>query len=142
MNTIGLHPVALECKQHSFPPGRVKPSVYPHVVAHKDGVQRDARVAPLEKVAHLQVLQVSVALHAKVGVSGVGHSGATCSLGQGEADVTAGASCPVLRGAGGAEGAIAHRAGNEALARWMFVRAGATVAFLAVHADLAVLRAV
>lgn len=53
MNTIRLHPVALEGEQHSFPPGRVKPCVYAQVIAHKNSMQTDARVAPLEQIAQL-----------------------------------------------------------------------------------------
>lgn len=41
MNTVGLHPVALESKQHSFPPGGVEPSVHSHIVAYKHSMQSD-----------------------------------------------------------------------------------------------------
>lgn len=142
MDAVGLHPIAFEREQHSFPPGRVEPSVNAHVIAHKHGMQSDARVAPLEQVAQLQILQVSVALQAQVGVGGVGNGGPADSLGQGETEVTAGASCPVLRGAGGTAGTVAHRAGNEALAGRMVVGAGAAAALVAVNTNLVVLAAV
>lgn len=142
MNTVGLHPVALEGEQHSFPPGRVKPSVNAHVIAHKHSMQSDAWVSPLEQVAQLQILQVPVTLQAQVGVRGVGHGGPAGSLGQGEAGVAAGASCPVLRGTGCTAGAVAHGAGNEALARRMVKGAGAAAALVTVNTNLVVLTAV
>ena len=81
VDAVGLHPVALEGEEHPLPPGRVKPSVDTHVVAHEHAMQGDARVAPLQQEAQLQILQVSVALQAQVGVRGVGHSGTAGSLG-------------------------------------------------------------
>lgn len=142
MNTVGLHPVALEGEQHSFSPGRVEPSVNTHIVAHKHSMQSNAWVAPLEQVSQLQILQVSVTLQAQVWVCRVGHGRPTGSLGQGEARVTAGASCPVLCGTGGTAGTIANRAGNEDLARWMAVGAGAAAALVTVNTKLVVFTAV
>lgn len=142
MNTVGLHPVALEREKHSFPPGRVKPSVYAHIIAHKHSMQRDAWVAPLQQVAQLQILQVSVALQAQVRVCRIRHGGPTGSLGQSEAEVAAGASRPVLCGTGGTAGAVAHGAGDQALARRVFVGAGAAAAVVSVNTDLVVLAAV
>jgi len=142
MNTSGFHPVALEGEQHPFPPGRVKPSVNAHVIAHKHTMQSDAGVAPLEQVAQLQILQVPVTLQAQVGVGRVGHGGPAGSLAEGEAKVTAGASCLVLRGTGDAAGAVAHRAGNEALARRAVVGAGAAAVLVTINTNLVVLTAV
>lgn len=81
MDAVGLHPVALEGEEHPFPPGRVKPSVDTHVIAHEHAMQGDAWVAPLQQEAQLQILQVPVTLQAQVGVCGVGHSGTAGSLG-------------------------------------------------------------
>lgn len=142
VHAVGLHPVALEGEQHSFPPGGIKPSVDTDVVAHKHSMQSDAWVAPLEQVAQLQVLQISVALQAQVWICRVGHSGPADSLGQDEAGVTAGASSSVLCGTGGTAGTVAHRAGKETLARWMAVRTGAAAALIAVNPNLVVLTAV
>lgn len=142
VDAVGLHPVALESEQHSFPPGWVEPGVDTHVVAHEHSMQGNARVAPLEQVAQLQILQVAVALQAQVRVRGVGHGGPTGSLGQSEARVAAGASRAVLRRTGGTAGAVAHGAGNEDLARRMVIGAGATAALVTVNAKLVVFAAV
>lgn len=142
MHAVGLDTVALEGEQHPLPPGGIKPGVYSHVIADEDGVQSDARVPPLEEVAQLEILEISVTLHAKVGVCGVRHGRPTGPLGQGEARVAAGAPGPVLCGAGGTAEAVAHGAGNEALAWRMAVGAGAAAALIAVNADLLVLTAV
>jgi len=142
MNTVGLDPVTLKGEQHSFPPGGIEPSVYTHVIAHKYSMQSNAWVTPLEEVAQLQILQISVTLHAEVGVCRVGHCGPAGSLVQGEAWVTAGASSPVLCGTGGTAGTVTHRARNEALARRINVGAGAAAAPVTVNADLLVLTAV
>lgn len=56
VNSIRLDPVALQGQEHPLPPRRVKPRVYPHVVAYEHGMQSDARITPLKKVAQLQVV--------------------------------------------------------------------------------------
>lgn len=142
VDPVGFDSVALEREQHPLPPRGVEPGVDAHVVAHEHAVQREARVAALHQEAQLQVLQVSVALHAQVRVGGVGHGGAAGPLGQGEARVAAGAPGPVLGRAGGAAGAVAHGAGQRPLARQVVVGAGAAAAPLAVNAHLLVFAAV
>lgn len=100
----------------------------------------DAVVALLQEEALLDVLQVR--LEADVVVGGVGHLVAAHALAQHVALVAGGASGAVLVGAGGAGGALTHRAGDHALARGVLIGARAAPGLLQVGADVAVLTAV
>lgn len=100
----------------------------------------DAVVAFLQEEALLDVLQVR--LEADVVVGGVGHLVAAHALAQHVALVAGGAAGAVLVGAGGAGGALAHRAGDHALARGVLIGARAAPGLLQVGADVAVLTAV
>lgn len=132
--------VTLQRQQHPLPPWRVEPVIQPDVVADEDPVDADAVVTFLQKVAQLHVLQVR--LEANVVVSGVGHLVAAHALTQHVTLVAGGAARAVLVGAGGAGGALAHRAGDHALAGWVLVGAGAAPGLLQVGADVVVLAAV
>ena len=137
---VGLVFVALQRQQHPLPPGRVEPVVQPDVVADEDPVDADAVVAFLQQVAQLQVLQVR--LEADVVVGGVGHLVAARALTQHVALVAGGAAWAVLVGAGRAGGALAHRAGDDALAGGVLVGTWAAARLLQVRADVVVLAAV
>jgi len=137
---VGLVFVTLQRQQHPLPPRRVEPVVEPHVVADKDSVDADAVVSLLQQVAELQVLQVR--LEADVVIGGVGHLVAARALAQHVTLVAGGAAGAVLVGAGGARGALPHRAGDHTLAGGVLVGAGAAPGLLQVEADVVVLAAV
>lgn len=100
----------------------------------------DAVVTLLQKEAQLCVLQVR--LEADVVVSGVRHLVTAHALTQHVALVAGGAAGAVLVGAGGAGGALAHCAGDHALARGVLIGAGAASGLLQVGANVVVLTAV
>lgn len=140
MDQAGLVLVALKSQEHPLAPRGVEPAVEAHVIADEDGVDLNPPVRLLQQILHLQVLQVR--LEADVVLGGVSHLGLAEPLAQHVAGVAAAAARAVVGGAAQAGGAIAERAGQEAVAGHLVVGTGARVGLLRKAAQEPILVAV